>query len=149
MELCQNEHSFVNVCTLTFSTIWLVLKLNIHSFSRIMWFVTALTAEDSCYIKGGTVSHWRAASSCHAYVSNGLDTWSANVALKSTFYSIFAPPIIFGQIAVHTRWENSLYSCARSVLLKETLTIRNNFDKAKSLVWTRHCLQNSKAVSSA
>jgi len=102
MELCQNEYSFVNVCTLTFSIIWLVLKLNIHSFSRILWLDTAPTAEDSCYIIGSTVSHRRAASSCHAYIPSGYYTWSANVALKSQFSSIFLPPIIFWQIAVHT-----------------------------------------------
>ena len=75
MESCQNEYSFVNVCTLTFSIIWLVLKLNIHSFSRILWFDTALTAEDSCYIMRSTVSHWRAASSCHAYIWSESYTW--------------------------------------------------------------------------
>ena len=152
MELCQIEYSFVNVCTLTFRIIWLVLKLNIHRFGRIMWFDTALTAEDSCYVKGSTVSHWRAASSCHAHISSGSYTRSANVALKSTFYSIFVPPIIFWQIAVHTYYthaETMVRTHARSVLLKGTLTIRNNFDKAKSLAWTQQCLQNSKAVSSA
>jgi len=107
MELCQNEYSFVNVCTLTFSIIWLVLKLNIHSFSRILWLDTALTAEHSCYTIGSTVSHRRDASSCHAYISNGSYTWSANVAPKNAFSSIFLPPIIFWQIAVHTYYTHA------------------------------------------
>jgi len=153
MELCQNEHSSVNVCTLTFNIIWLVSKLNMHSLSSILWLATAQRAEHSCYTIGSTVSNRRAASSCHAYISNGSYTWSANVGPKNAF---FFDILTFNYILayrcsyiLHACWDNSLYACARSVLLKRTLTIPVNFYNAKSLAWTLHCLQNSKGVSSA
>jgi hypothetical protein len=58
MELCQNEFSFANVCTLTFSIIRSVLKLRIHSYSRIWCDMTLLlTTEDSRYVMGSITSH--------------------------------------------------------------------------------------------